>query len=140
MRYFIKVENGQAVGFPMQQDNFQEVYRDEDLDNLSPCFAEVIKAEKPQRTVYQVHNDPTYTLNSEGKMVESYTLSEVSEERKVELQNQAKASWAEFGDNFASWVFDATLCKYVSPVPYPTDGQNYWWNEADQTWELMPNG
>ncbi len=134
MRYFIKIEENQAVGFPMQQDNFEQAFPNEDLDNLSSSFAEVIKADVPVRSVYQILDDPTYTMNADGKMVETFTLSDVSDERKIELQNEAKAAWVEDEDNFASWVFNEETCSYEAPVSYPSDGKNYYWNEPTTSW------
>tara|TARA_B100000900_G_scaffold286568_1_gene245687 strand:- start:4111 stop:4527 length:417 start_codon:yes stop_codon:yes gene_type:complete len=134
MRYFIKIEENQAVGFPMQQDNFEQAFPNEDLDNLSSSFAEVIKADVPARSVYQILDDPTYTMNADGKMVETFTLSDVSDERKIELQNEAKAAWVEDEDNFASWVFNEETCSYEAPVSYPSDGKNYYWNEPTTSW------
>lgn len=37
---------------------------------------------------------------------------------------------------FASWVLDETTCRWEAPIPYPTDGQAYYWNESSGTWTL----
>jgi hypothetical protein len=37
---------------------------------------------------------------------------------------------------FDSWLLDEGTCQWNSPVPYPTDGFTYNWNEADIDWEL----
>jgi hypothetical protein len=37
---------------------------------------------------------------------------------------------------FASWVLNETTCLWESPVAYPNDGQNYKWNEQNQSWTL----
>jgi len=37
---------------------------------------------------------------------------------------------------FDSWVLNETTCLWEAPVQYPTDGQNYIWNETNQTWDL----
>ena len=45
-----------------------------------------------------------------------------------------------------SWVFNEDKCLYDPPVPYPDDGQRYYWDEeahqADNTtgWELSDTG
>lgn len=36
---------------------------------------------------------------------------------------------------FASWVLDENTCQWQAPVPMPTDGQLYVWNEATLAWE-----
>jgi hypothetical protein len=38
---------------------------------------------------------------------------------------------------FASWILNETTCLWEAPVVYPTDGQNYSWNETNQTWDLV---
>jgi hypothetical protein len=37
---------------------------------------------------------------------------------------------------YESWILDETTCQWGPPKPYPTDGENYFWNEADLAWEL----
>ena len=37
---------------------------------------------------------------------------------------------------YNSWVLNETTCLWEAPVAYPTDGQDYLWNEANQTWDL----
>jgi len=38
---------------------------------------------------------------------------------------------------FNSWTLNETTCLWESPVAYPDDGQNYKWNENNQTWDLI---
>jgi len=38
--------------------------------------------------------------------------------------------------SFDSWILDEDTCRWEAPVPYPTDGFTYYWNEADLDWEL----
>ena len=40
---------------------------------------------------------------------------------------------------FASWTLNETTCLWDSPVPYPTDGKQYTWNEDDQAWDEVTN-
>jgi hypothetical protein len=35
---------------------------------------------------------------------------------------------------FPSWVFDTTTCKWIPPIPYPSDGKNYNWDEISISW------
>jgi len=37
---------------------------------------------------------------------------------------------------FNSWVLNETTCNWNAPIAYPTDGQEYNWNETDKTWDL----
>ena len=38
---------------------------------------------------------------------------------------------------FNSWVLNEDTCCWEAPVAYPNDGQNYNWNEQNQTWDLI---
>jgi hypothetical protein len=40
---------------------------------------------------------------------------------------------------YPSWVLNETTCLWESPIAKPTDGQEYRWNEADQSWDLIDN-
>lgn len=35
---------------------------------------------------------------------------------------------------FPSWILDEETCWWNAPVPYPTDGGEYSWDEASGTW------
>lgn len=40
---------------------------------------------------------------------------------------------------YPSWSLDEFSCLWVSPIPYPTDGKIYAWDEATQSWvEVTP--
>ena len=38
---------------------------------------------------------------------------------------------------FNSWVLNETTCLWDAPVPYPTDGKRYTWDEATTSWVEM---
>jgi len=35
---------------------------------------------------------------------------------------------------FNSWVLDEATCQWNSPVPYPSDGEIYKWDEVSTNW------
>jgi hypothetical protein len=35
---------------------------------------------------------------------------------------------------FPSWVLDEDTCRWQAPVPYPSEGGLFAWNEATQDW------
>ena len=35
---------------------------------------------------------------------------------------------------FPSWLLDTNTCQWQAPIPYPTDGKIYYWNEETQQW------
>ncbi len=40
---------------------------------------------------------------------------------------------------FESWVLDEDTCLWQAPVPYPTDGAEYEWDEETQEWTAVEN-
>lgn len=38
---------------------------------------------------------------------------------------------------FGSWVLNETSCLWDAPIPYPTDGSAYCWNEQTISWCLV---
>jgi hypothetical protein len=38
---------------------------------------------------------------------------------------------------FNSWILNETTCLWEAPVEYPNDGERYYWNETDTTWNLI---
>lgn len=38
---------------------------------------------------------------------------------------------------YPSWLLDTQSCLWQAPVPYPTDGKDYIWNESTQSWDLV---
>lgn len=41
---------------------------------------------------------------------------------------------------YPSWILDESSCLWEAPVPYPTDGKRYMWDEDTQNWIEVPNG
>ena len=39
---------------------------------------------------------------------------------------------------YPSWVIGAPTWQWQAPVPYPTDGKNYIWDEPTVSWVLVP--
>lgn len=40
---------------------------------------------------------------------------------------------------FSSWVLNEETCSWEPPVPYPTDGNEYYWEEEELIWKLIDN-
>ena len=40
---------------------------------------------------------------------------------------------------YDSWILDEISCDWEAPIPYPNDGQHYYWNEENLQWiEFAP--
>ena len=37
---------------------------------------------------------------------------------------------------YPSWILNEETSRYDPPIPYPDDGQDYEWNEENQSWDL----
>jgi len=37
---------------------------------------------------------------------------------------------------FNSWTLNETTCLWEAPIDYPSDGQEYDWNETNKSWDL----
>jgi len=38
---------------------------------------------------------------------------------------------------YPSWILNENTCLWESPIPYPNDGNNYFWNEETENWEQL---
>ena len=38
---------------------------------------------------------------------------------------------------YDSWTLNETTCLWEAPTAYPTDGQQYTWNESTTSWDLI---
>jgi hypothetical protein len=38
---------------------------------------------------------------------------------------------------YPSWILNEQTAAWDAPVPYPTDGKAYFWNEGTLSWQLM---
>jgi hypothetical protein len=132
IRCFIQVANGQAINHPVVVSNFKEVFPDYDADNgpLPDGWARFDRPEPPVLGPYDLSSSSVYE-QVDGVWTDVWTVVSMTEEEKVNQQNEVKTWWAENG--FASWTFDEELCMFVPPVPRPPSGL-YVWNEDLLDW------
>ena len=38
---------------------------------------------------------------------------------------------------FPSWTLDEQTCQWSSPIPYPTDDKQYFWEEELKEWKML---
>jgi len=38
---------------------------------------------------------------------------------------------------YNSWILNEDTCLWESPIPYPNDGNRYYWNEETLSWNLV---
>ena len=39
---------------------------------------------------------------------------------------------------FPSWTLNTETCIWEAPIPYPTDGEVYYWDEDSRFWKNYP--
>ena len=59
-RYFVKIENDEPVGHPIQEDNFVHSYPDISKNDLPTNFAEFIRKKQPKIGIYEKIDGFTY--------------------------------------------------------------------------------
>jgi len=38
---------------------------------------------------------------------------------------------------FVKWILNEENCQWESPIPYPQDGESYYWNDNANKWEKL---
>jgi hypothetical protein len=132
MELFIRLKNGQPFEHPILGDNFRQAFPDVDVNNLPEWAVKFVRVEYPTIGVYDVYDGVTYEWSGDV-VTDVHHVRPMTDDEKLTKQNHVKSEWAN-GLNFASWSFDEPTCSFKSPVPYPTDGKNYTWDEATVSW------
>lgn len=133
MRLFIRIKDGQPFEHPIMEDNFRLAFPDIDLDNLPSEFAEFIRIGPPSYVgPYERYDGVTYEWDG-NKVKDFHHIYQFTEDEKIAKQNAVKQDWA-LNSSFSSWVFNEELCTFEPPVPMPSDGKNYRWDETTSSW------
>ena len=131
MELFIRIKDGQPFEHPIFGDNFRDAFPDVDVDNLPPEFARFERVEPPVADVYEIYEGVEYVKVGD-KYTDKHNIRKMKAAEKKAKQKQAKENWAVTG--FKSWVFDEASCSFKPPVPYPTTGKTYLWDEPSVSW------
>jgi hypothetical protein len=134
MELFIQIRDGQPFQHPIFGDNFREAFPHVDTNNLPPEFARFERIQPPAVGVYEVLLGPSYQW-TDGIVKDVWLVRPMNAQEKTAKQEQVKSDWAQHG--FPSWSFNEEACSFVSPVPYPTDGQLYRWDEVATSWVVV---
>ena len=128
MNYIIQIKYGQPFEHPILLDNFITAFPNIDVNNLPSNFAKFERVPKPEEGVYEELIGLSYQWD--GDIVKDvWEFRQFTEQEKIDKQNFVKSKFAEYNSDLQSWVFDEVRCGFVSPVPYPNDGELYFWKE-----------
>lgn len=128
MELFIRIQNGQPYEHPILWDNFCEAFPDIDVNNLPPKFARFVRVACPNRAGTYEIDEVSYQWDN-GVVTDVWTVRQMTAEEK-----QAKIDLVMAKQPFSSWVFDEPSCSWKPPIPYPTDGKHYRWDESITNW------
>lgn len=132
MKLFIRIKDGQPFEHPILEDNFKQAFPKVNINNLPLEFATFQRIEQPLINVYEVYEGVTYEWDNDT-VKDVHHVREMTNEEKIEKQNQVKDQWTQDG-GFASWTFDEETCSFVPPTPRPNDGNRYIWDEESLSW------
>ena len=89
-----------------------------------------------RQTSYNTHGGIHYTTDDEGNRVPSEDQSKALRKNYAGIgftYDEARDAFIP-PQPFESWLLDEDTCLWVAPVPYPTDGEAYVWDEDAGDW------
>ena len=132
MNLYIRIVNGKPVEHPIIEENFIQAFPDEDINNLSANFAKFTRVPQPPTGVYEEYMGVEYVADENG-YTDNHIFRPFTPEEIAAKQQQMKDAWvAEEGP--ASWILNEETCTFEAPIPYPTDGKKYVWDEPTGSW------
>jgi hypothetical protein len=132
MELFIRIKDGQPFEHPIFGDNFRQAFPNVDTNNLPAEFARFVRVEAPVLGPYEKNQTLYYQL-VDGCYTDVFACEQMTTEEIIKKQQAVKDEWAQ-NNGFASWTFNEATCAFEAPVPMPTDGKLYRWNESTTSW------
>lgn len=131
MELYIEIdENGNPVNHPILKENLDDA---PESYKAGKTFVPFTRVDRPVEGVYQV-NEHSYSVAADRSSAsDDWVVREMTDDERINKQNNIKLSWRQDG-GFPSWTFDEALGIHVPPVSYPSDGNDYLWDEVTTTW------
>ena len=129
MAHFAKVENNIVT---------QVIVAEQDFIDILPDSNQWVK------TSYNMRGGVYYDPNT-NEPVEDQSIIQDDPARMRKNYAGIGYTYDESRDAFippkpySSWTLNEETCHWDSPVPYPTDGESYIWNEETTSWDLIPS-
>ena len=89
-----------------------------------------------RQTSYNTYGGVHYTTDDDGNHVPSEDQSKALRKNYAGIgftYDEARDAFIP-PQPFESWLLDEDTCLWVAPVPYPTDGEAYVWDEDAGDW------
>jgi hypothetical protein len=132
MNLYIQLQNGEPVNHPIMEENLRQAFPEMDLNNLPDTFARFERVVPAMLGVYEINEGATYEW-VDGVVKDVHHRRAMTPEERTAKQDATKAEWQQ-NNGFASWTFNEETCVFDPPVPYPTDGKFYVWDEPTTSW------
>jgi hypothetical protein len=133
---YIKIVNGAPSGHPVLKQNLIDAF-----GSIPPNWEQFTRVEQHQPNAYQtaIENAPIYQKVS--GVWQDVWVTEISPVEKMAKIQATQLAWSTQPNaaNFSAWKFDVDTCTYLPPTPKPTDGQNYVWSGARNSWVEVPS-
>ena len=103
---FIKIEDGKPTGYPVLESNFRDLIPNGNKQVITKELASSFGfgiyeyGKKPTPKRYEVVLDSEITLDKSGKYIQQYSVRDMTEEEKIELDNLKCESERERRDFF----------------------------------------
>ena len=127
MSHFAKLDENNVVTFVTvgrQEDDGLEA-------ELTARTGDVYK-----QTSYNTYGGVHYTTDDDGNRIPSEDQSKALRKNYAGIgftYDEARDAFIP-PQPFESWLLDEDTCLWVAPVPYPTDGEAYVWDEDAGDW------
>lgn len=132
MKYFVKVENGQAVTGLITEENLKQVFQDLPIGAFPPPeYVVVTRTDVPKCRVTQRWIGSVVD-NIDNVFIERHIFEELPANEIEQARRNIQLNHAQSG--FNSWTWNEEEFCYNPPTPYPQDGKKYAWHEDSLSW------
>jgi hypothetical protein len=130
MNLYIKVKDNKPFEHPISEENLRYFFPDISPQNIPEGYAIFCRLPQPVLLPYEVLDGCEYMFK-DGKYWDCWKI------RPMTLQEKNQAiQEALMYPPFPSWSFSEESYDWIPPVPRPTDGNEYRWNEETLSWKL----
>lgn len=136
MAYYIKFEDGSAIGHPRALENLQQLHENflDNHENLGYYSIDVLPTPHIAGTDKTLIASPEYSL--EGNVASMYyVVRKMTAEEKTKAYNEL----LEKGSLFTGWILNSDNLYWEPPIPEPADGNVHLWVNDTQSWIVDPN-
>lgn len=127
---FIKVVNREPEGHPIADWNLRMFYPNLDPNNPPEGFEKFIRIAPPNLGPFDKSVESRYARIN-GILQDVHTIIPMTDEEKKEKIKITRRLFPCIG-----WTLNEQTLEWVPPIPYPSDGQQYIWDNTTQNWTV----